>query len=112
MRPPPPAAEDRDAGGGGESAQLGQRPPGVAEGGLRELQLVLGAGELRPAALLDGDAARVGGFTGRFAGVVFPGETIRVQGWREDGRVVASATVAGGPRDGSPVLADCVLDLA
>jgi len=59
--------------------------------------------------LLDGDAARVGGYTARFAGVVFPGETIRVQGWAEDGRVVASATVAGGQRDGSPVLADCVL---
>lgn len=59
--------------------------------------------------LLDGDAARVGGFTARFAGVVFPGETIRVQGWVEDDRVVASGTIAGGERDGSPVLADCVL---
>lgn len=62
--------------------------------------------------LLEGDAARVGGFTGRFAGVVFPGETIRVAGWREEGRVVASATIDGGQRDGSPVLADCVLDLS
>lgn len=63
-------------------------------------------------ALLDGDATRVSGFGARFSGVVFPGETIRVQGWREDGRLVASATVAGGPRDGSPVLADCWVDLA
>ncbi|MEN8705413.1 MAG: MaoC/PaaZ C-terminal domain-containing protein [Nocardioides marinisabuli] len=62
--------------------------------------------------LLDGDAAAVGGFTARFAGVVFPGETIGVRGWREGDRVVASATVVGGGRDGSPVLADCVLDLA
>ena len=62
--------------------------------------------------LLGGDATRVGGFSARFAGVVFPGETIGVRGWREDGRVVASATIAGGERDGSPVLADCVLDLA
>lgn len=64
--------------------------------------------------LLEGDAARVAGFTGRFAGVVFPGETIRVAGWRAEdaGRVVASATIEGGPRDGSPVLADCVLDLS
>lgn len=61
--------------------------------------------------LLDGDAARVGGFTGRFAGVVFPGETIKVTGWQEDGRVIAAATIDGGPRDGSPVLADCVLSL-
>ena len=63
-------------------------------------------------ALLGGDATRVSGFGARFAGVVFPGETIRVQGWQEDGRLVASATVAGGPRDGSPVLADCWVDLA
>ncbi|CAB4726232.1 MAG: 3-alpha,7-alpha,12-alpha-trihydroxy-5-beta-cholest-24-enoyl-CoA hydratase [Actinobacteria bacterium] len=63
-------------------------------------------------ALLADDATRVGGFTARFAGVVFPGETIRVQGWLEDGRIIAGASIAGGERDGSPVLADCVLDLA
>lgn len=62
-------------------------------------------------ALLGGDASLVSGFGARFAGVVFPGETIRVQGWQEDGRVVAAASIAGGERDGSPVLADCVLDL-
>lgn len=61
--------------------------------------------------LLDGDAARVGGFSGRFAGVVFPGETIRVAGWREGDEVVASASIEGGQRDGSPVLADCVLSV-
>lgn len=61
--------------------------------------------------LLGGDAAAVRGFTARFAGVVFPGETIRVAGWREGDRVVASATIAGGERDGSPVLADCSLSL-
>jgi acyl dehydratase len=60
--------------------------------------------------LLGGDAARVGGFTARFAGVVFPGETIRVQAWRDDDRIVASATIAShGERNGAPVLADCVL---
>lgn len=63
-------------------------------------------------ALLGGDAAAVSGFGGRFAGVVFPGETIRVRGWRDDGRILASATIAGGDRDGSPVLADVVLTLA
>mgnify|MGYP000737086257 CR=1 FL=1 len=64
--------------------------------------------------LLDGDATAVRGFGGRFAGVVFPGETIRVRGWREAGRVVAAADIASPreERDGSPVLADCVLDLA
>jgi acyl dehydratase len=60
--------------------------------------------------LLDGDATRVGGFTARFTGVVFPGETIRVRAWHEDARVLASATIAGvGERDGAPVLGDCVL---
>jgi acyl dehydratase len=62
-------------------------------------------------ALLDGDATQVGGFAVKFAGVVFPGETIRVRGWRHDGRIVGSATVAGGQRDGAPVLGDVVLDL-
>jgi len=61
-------------------------------------------------ALLGADATRVRGFGGRFAGVVLPGETIRVRGWHEDGRIVAAASIAGeGERDGSPVLADCVL---
>lgn len=59
--------------------------------------------------LLGGDATQVGGFGVKFAGVVFPGETIRVRGWREDGRIVGSATVAGGDRDGAPVLDDVVL---
>ncbi|KAA1416421.1 3-alpha,7-alpha,12-alpha-trihydroxy-5-beta-cholest-24-enoyl-CoA hydratase [Nocardioides humilatus] len=59
--------------------------------------------------LLGGDATLVRGFTARFAGVVFPGETIRVSGWREGDQIIASAVIAGGDRDGSPVLADCVL---
>ena len=59
--------------------------------------------------LLGGDATQVAGFGVKFAGVLFPGETIRVRGWREDDRIVASATVAGGERDGAPVLADVVL---
>lgn len=59
--------------------------------------------------LLDADAARVAGFGVKFAGVVFPGETIRVRGWREGDRVVGSATVAGGERDGAPVLGDVLL---
>jgi acyl dehydratase len=59
--------------------------------------------------LLGGDADKVGGFTARFAGVVFMGDTIEVSAWQEDGQVIASAAIAGGDRDGSPVLADCVL---
>ncbi len=42
--------------------------------------------------LLGGDASKVGGFTGRFSGVVFPGETVRVRGWREDGRIIGATT--------------------
>jgi acyl dehydratase len=61
-------------------------------------------------ALLGGDATRVLGFGARFTGVVYPGETIRVRGWHEGGRVLATATVAGeGERDDAPVLGDVVL---
>jgi acyl dehydratase len=61
--------------------------------------------------LLGGDAARVASFAARFAGVVFPGETIRVQAWNEVEHIVVSATIAShrAERDGAPVLADCVL---
>ena len=60
--------------------------------------------------LLDADAEAVRGFTARFAGVVFPGETIQVRGWRTEQGIVASATIAGeGERDGAAVLADCLL---
>lgn len=62
--------------------------------------------------LLAGDAGAVGGFTGRFAGVVFPGESIRVSGWREGASIIGAASIDGGDRDGSPVLADCVLTVA
>src|SRR5204863_159370 len=44
--------------------------------------------------LLDSDSARVAGFVGRFAGVVFPGETIRTRAWEEGARIVISATIA------------------
>jgi acyl dehydratase len=62
--------------------------------------------------LLGSDATPVRGFSAKFSGVVFMGETIRVSAWREADHIVASADIAGGERDGSPVLADCVLDLA
>jgi acyl dehydratase len=61
--------------------------------------------------MLDSDSSRVGGFVARFAGVVFPGETIRTRAWEEGDRIVVSATIASPheQRDGAPVLADCVL---
>jgi acyl dehydratase len=64
--------------------------------------------------LLGGDAAKVGGFSARFAGVVFPGETIRVQAWDTAEEIVVSATIASSrpERDGAPVLADCVVTRA
>jgi len=64
--------------------------------------------------LLDSDTAAVRGFTARFAGVVFPGETIRVRTWDEGKQVLVSATIASDDeqRDGAPVLADAVLTRA
>jgi acyl dehydratase len=44
-------------------------------------------------ALLDGDAAALGSYGARMAGVVFPGETLRVTAWKEDGRYVGNVTV-------------------
>ena len=56
--------------------------------------------------VLDGDASRVCSFAGRFAGVVFPGETIHVDAWEADEQIVVEATVGA---DRRPALADCVL---
>jgi len=44
--------------------------------------------------LLDGDVDRVAGYQARFAGVVFPGETIVTSVWREDGRLLVQASVS------------------
>jgi acyl dehydratase len=57
-------------------------------------------------ALLDGDAARVARFSVRFAGVVFPGETLRTRTWRRDSDWVVSTTAV--ERDDAPVLADAL----
>jgi acyl dehydratase len=57
-------------------------------------------------ALLDGDAGRVARFSTRFAGVVFPGETLRTRAWRRDDDWVVSTTAV--ERDDAPVLADTV----
>ena len=54
--------------------------------------------------LLDGDAAQVGSYGARFAGVVFPGETIKASVWKQDGRFVGVVTAPS--RDNAIVLSD------
>ncbi|NUR58728.1 MAG: 3-alpha,7-alpha,12-alpha-trihydroxy-5-beta-cholest-24-enoyl-CoA hydratase [Catenulispora sp.] len=57
---------------------------------------------------LDGDVARVTGYSTRFAGIFFPGETMRVKMWDDGaGRVDLLSTSA--ERDDAVVLANTVL---
>ncbi|HKT00357.1 MAG TPA: MaoC/PaaZ C-terminal domain-containing protein [Rugosimonospora sp.] len=56
--------------------------------------------------VLDGDPSRVAGFSARFAGVVYPGETLRVRVWRDGDRCVVNASIV--ERD-APALSDAVL---
>lgn len=60
-------------------------------------------------ALLDGDSDAVGGFAARFAGVVFPSETLHVRAWDLGEQIAISAGVGDPER---PALADCVLTKA
>ncbi|MEU7042688.1 MaoC/PaaZ C-terminal domain-containing protein [Streptomyces varsoviensis] len=59
---------------------------------------------------LGGDVTRVRSYSARFTGVVFPGETLRIGMWREEGRVQVSVTAA--ERDDAPVLGDTVVEYA
>ena len=54
--------------------------------------------------MLDGDVTRVASFATKFAGVVFPGETLRVRVWQNDAGYLVTATAAD-----RPVLTDTVL---
>ncbi len=54
--------------------------------------------------MLDGDATHVASYGARFAGVVFPGETIKASVWKEDGRFVGVVTAPS--RDNAVVLSD------
>jgi acyl dehydratase len=58
-------------------------------------------------ALLDGDVAAVSSYSARFAGVVFPGETLKARVWKEDGRFIAN--VVAPSRDDAAVLSDVEL---
>lgn len=64
--------------------------------------------------LLGSDASAVRSFGARFAGIVFPGETIRVRAWDQGEQLVVAASIASTEpsRDGAPVLADCLLTRA
>jgi acyl dehydratase len=53
-------------------------------------------------AVLDGEAGRLYSFGARFAGVVFPGETLRASIWKENDKLLATITAPG--RDDATVL--------
>jgi acyl dehydratase len=57
--------------------------------------------------LLDGDTSRVSSYSARFAGVVYPGETLRTRVWHEDGHLMLTASVL--ERDDALALSDAVL---
>ncbi|MEU0158950.1 MaoC/PaaZ C-terminal domain-containing protein [Streptomyces sp. NPDC006261] len=59
--------------------------------------------------LLDGDVSRVTAYRTRFAGVVFPGETLRIRMWEAGGGRV-QVTVTAAERDDAPVLVDTLVD--
>jgi acyl dehydratase len=59
--------------------------------------------------VLGGDVARVRSYGTRFAGVVFPGETLRIRMWRTDDGSVR-VTVTAVERDDAPVLADTLVE--
>jgi len=56
--------------------------------------------------LLDGDVGAVSRYQVRFAGVVFPGETVVTSMWREGDRIVLSATTK---ERGQPVLSNAAI---
>lgn len=57
--------------------------------------------------VLGGDTTRLRSFAARFAGVVYPGETLRTSAWCEADRWVASTAIL--ERDGAPALSDVEL---
>ncbi|WP_425834527.1 MaoC/PaaZ C-terminal domain-containing protein [Streptomyces fractus] len=57
---------------------------------------------------LGGDVSRITRYSTRFAGIVFPGETLRVRMWEQPGRV--QVTVTAVEREDAPVLADTLVD--
>ena len=63
--------------------------------------------------LLGGDVSRVRAYATRFAGVVYPGETLRIRMWRQDspaGPTAVRVAVTVAERDDAPALADTVIE--
>lgn len=60
--------------------------------------------------LLDGDAARLTSLSVRFAGTLFPGETIRTSVWRDGNLLTLAATCP--ERSGAPVLSHAYAEVA
>ncbi|MHB1786898.1 MAG: MaoC/PaaZ C-terminal domain-containing protein [Acidimicrobiales bacterium] len=57
---------------------------------------------------LDGDVTKVAGYAARFAGTVFPGETIVTSIWNEGGQLIISAACK---ERGTPVISNSVITL-
>ncbi|MET9803972.1 MaoC/PaaZ C-terminal domain-containing protein [Streptomyces sp. NPDC006368] len=62
--------------------------------------------------VLGGDVTRVRSYRARFAGVVFPGETLRVRLWRPDDGGRVRVVVTAVERDDAPVLTDTLVRTA
>ncbi len=58
--------------------------------------------------MLDGDTSKVGRYQARFAGVLFPGETIVTSMWKEGNQILVAAKSK--ERD-APVISNCALTL-
>ena len=58
--------------------------------------------------LLDGDVGRVARYQVRFAGVVFPGETIVTSMWAENGKILIAARAK---ERGEPVISNSAITL-
>src|SRR5262249_48522932 len=59
-------------------------------------------------AALGGDPTRVAGYAARFAGVAFPGETLRTSWWREDGTLLVDVQSA---ERGAPIISNAAVAL-
>jgi acyl dehydratase len=59
-------------------------------------------------ALLDADVTRIRSWSAKFAGIVFPGETLRTRVWRDGDALLVTTSALD--RDEAPVLTDAVLN--